>query len=334
MIIPYLLGRMVAPEQAHAPNTVIVWGYIFLWGVFELLAVPCIYFRRSLTELVAASVAAVLVLSVCSVFFHKEKIKRDFQEWKSLFSKKRFRTVAVLAGAVILLVIAQAAFVGVFVHIDADDAEYVAMANDAVERDDLLVADPYTGFRWESVSMKRVLDPFSYWVAAVAKILRTEPATAAHAVIPVVFVLLGYTAVYEALKRFADRIYGSGDSSGLQLAQRQQAVWTAMLFFAIIVLFGGSSTRTYGSMLLLRAWQGKAVFCGIVLPLLLAELMDIGEKADGLREDAGRWLRLAMLCLAALLTTGMSLPMVPMVIGAFGLVYGSERILRKSQRVN
>lgn len=320
MVIPYCLGRMIAPETVHAPNTVIVWGYVLLWGLFELCAVPCIFFHRTLTELVMIYSLFIAVLFVCSIWFHRDKIKRDFLEWKSSIS------ISKLAVAVIALVIAQAVFAGVFVHMEADDAEYVVMANDAWERDDLLVANPYTGFRWETVSVKRMVSPFSYWVAAVAKIAHIAPATVAHIVIPIVFVLLGYTAVYESLKRFIGKMKIS--------VGNEQAAWTALLFFSITVLFGGSSTRTYGSMLLLRAWQGKAVFCGIVLPLLLAEFIDIGEKVSGWRGSSGTALRLLLLCLASLLTTGMSLPMVSLMIGAFGLVYGCEWILRKSKRVH
>lgn len=319
MVIPYCLGRMVAPKTVHAPNTVIVWGYILLWGLFELFAVPCVFFQRTLTELVMLYGLAVAVLLVCSIWFHRDNIKSDFWEWRHAFS------LSLMAFAVIALVIAQAVFAGVFVHMEADDAEYVVMANDAWERDDLLVTNPYTGFRWETVSVRRVVSPFSYWVAAIAKVMHIAPATVAHSLLPIVFVLLGYTAVYEPLKRFVGKMKLSVGS--------EQAAWTAMLFFAIMVLFGGSSTRTYGSMLLLRAWQGKAVFCGIVLPLLLAEFIDIGELASGRREDSGAMLRLAMLVPASLLTTGMSLPMVSLLIGAFGLVYGCEWILRKPKRV-
>lgn len=321
MVIPYCLGRMVAPETVHAPNTVIVWGYILLWGLFELFAVPCIFLRRTLTELVTLYCLAVAVLLVCCAWFHRDNIKRDFMEWKS----RGF--VPGVAVAVIALVIAQAVFAGVFVHMEADDAEYVVMANDAWERDDLLVTNPYTGFRWQTVSVKRIVSPFSYWVAAVAKITHIAPATVAHVVIPVVFVLLGYTAVYEPLKRLIGKMNGAS-------ARSKQAVWTAMLFFVILVLFGGGSTRTYGSMLLLRVWQGKAVFCGIVLPLLLTELLDVGEKVRGIPGDSGSIFRLVLLGMASLLTTGMSLPMVSLVIGAFGLVYGCEWILRKPERVH
>ncbi|MBQ9633199.1 MAG: hypothetical protein IJV04_09875 [Lachnospiraceae bacterium] len=278
----------------------------------------------------------------------------------------RFGPITVIAVADFLLIMAQAVFLFLYMHEDADDAEYIVMANDAVERDTLLATDPYTGFKWIDMSTKRMLSPFSTWIAVVARVTRMAPATLAHRYLPGLIVVLGYVAVFVA----AGALLGGGDGASRKIGtagsrrgdddvmpdSRTAGIggsagggrggfasegrlsagvpWVALRFFQAMVIFGGATTRSYGSMLLLRAWQGKAVFCAVLLPLLLAELMEWGTDGSGDEGEmlllwGGRILRLVVLSLASLLTTGMSIPMVPLLVGAFGLVYMGEEVLRR-----
>ncbi len=327
MIIPYILGRMIAPKNTTAPLLVVVWGYALLWAVFEVLALPCIFMRRSLNELLGLYATAAVIITVLSLTFFREAMKRDFEEFLLFFTNDGFRKNLFFLILDIGMVIAQAAFVFLYVHEDADDAEYVVMANDAWERNNLLVTDPYTGFKWTNASTKRYLSPFSLWISIISRVTGVAPARVAHAWIPVLIIILGYAAVFAAL------------SSIFKDSPLQQAPYIGLFFFSLLVILGGGTTRSYGSMLLLRAWQGKAVLCAVILPLMLSFLVDIGQELlpnlDEMRinEDVESWfiyiIRLVILFLAGLLLTGMSIPMIPLLAGSFGVVYGCEFLLRK-----
>ncbi|MBR1629422.1 MAG: hypothetical protein IJ679_09210 [Lachnospiraceae bacterium] len=325
---------MVADRETHAIPVIILWGYCCLWAVFEILAVPCIFYKRTLVELVRIYGVAVAALSFAAVLFFREKMKEDFASWKQGFSKIRLSMAGFFAVIDVFLILAQAAFVFLYMHEDADDSEYVVMANDAWERGGMLITNPYTGFKWENATLKRMISPFSFWIAAVSKITGISPARLSHAWIPALMVLLGYVAVFVALQLILSRSWEKKEEGYRWLTQettKNLAPWLAIFFFSLLVIFGGTTTRSYGSMLLLRAWQGKAVFCAVLLPLILSEMILWGERLMGQEQDSwiAALIRFLILCLASLLATGMSIPMIPLLAGAFGVVYGCEWILRR-----
>ena len=105
----------------------------------------------------------------------------------------------------------------------------------------------------------------------VSKLIRVHPARFAHCYLAAGVVVLCYIAVFAA---FSEAFATSNKNNE---STNAYAPWAAVLIFATAVLFGGGSIRSYGSMVLLRPWQGKAIFCGIMLPLFLSRLISSGE---------------------------------------------------------
>lgn len=323
MILPYGLGRLIVKDKEAKPWTVIVWGYVFIWALYEIFAVALILLNRSLTELTLLSGLCAFAIFVFSVVVNRDLFKNDWQRFLKFFKNLGFIKQPITFYFFAVTALLQAAYIFKYQHVDEDDADYIVLAKDALERNSLLRVNSYTGFA-DIPELKRIVSPFSLWIASLSKLGHVEPATMAHTILPPVFLFLAYAAVYVCIDGL---IRLSSNSDGDDKGEHNKRIWFAMFIFSLLILFGGLSTRTYGAMILLRSWQGKALLCAIILPLCLATFSDLFEGISNLfKGNLILWVRLAILAFASVLLTGMSLFMVPLLFGGFLVVYGCRYI--------
>ena len=67
---------------------------------------------------------------------------------------------------------------------------------------------------------------------------------------------------------------------GEKLLKDKNKAYIFSIIIMIFNLFGGYSTYTVGSRLLSRIWQGKSIYLCVVLPILIAYILDSIEKLD------------------------------------------------------
>ena len=96
---------------------------------------------------------------------------------------------------------------------------------------------------------------------------------------------------------------------------------SALLFVIItsfINIYGNYSVRTTFSFLLFRIWQGKAVLCNIIMPLIIYLFFKANE---------GKFPFIIILCifitvLAGVFTTTMGIALTPMMVCILAVLYG------------
>lgn len=309
LAVPWVVGMLYTrflPEERQGCLLSWIAGYIILWGLFEMIALPLIFQRKSLSLLCIIYGGTICLLAVATLVLSWRDLARMVRG--SAASMKGMSPVGL---GNLLLILGQAYMYAKYMHIDEDDAFYVGAASTAVATDTIFSVNPYTGAEYGNLPSRYVLSPFFSFVAFLSRVSRVHPAITAHVVLAVILVLVSYS-VYAlvAKKLFPDN--------------RKYAEY--FLFFLILVLmFSGYTVYTQGMFALVRIWQGKAVFCGILAPMvcLMAIQLFSGQAA------AADWCLTFLLMCACCMVSSMGIMLGAIMLGTFGLVYTArERKLK------
>lgn len=271
-----------------------LFGQVAMWGLFQLIAVPMVYFRAAFNTLfyVYVSVLAILVLL---------GIRKMILQWMKRDRKKfefRFNLFFVLASLVILY---QASIYIFGMHLDEDDARWIAEANDALVKNRMLLHNPATGEyigRFVGEMVKDVFSPWSMYLAVISRLTMIRPVTMAHTVYAPVLLLISYNVYIQIGKR-------------LFKGKTEQGIF--LLMVSVINLFMAGNVYTQSVFTLTRIWQGKAVVAAVVIPLFLMLLLEIENE-----NTVASWLWLACAGFAACLFSGMGIAISVIMIAVYG----------------
>lgn len=242
-----------------------------LFCIFEIICVPAIFLHMGLWSVIFLYL---LLLAVFIIVLWKTKKL----PWQVLEGKGR--KISALSGKLrilcIICILFQLVLVTFYRHTDDDDAWYLGLAVSAYETGEMFAYSPYTGDPMElSDGGDYVLSPLPVLWAALGKLFHIHPTILAHTVVPVFMLLWAYYVYWLLGKRLFG---GEKESAGAY------AFW---LFMNILNLFGFYSTRTSGTFLLFRSWQGKAVFCAILVPCLFYYFLGLLQGVEKRKNIAG-----------------------------------------------
>jgi len=257
LIIPFLTGYVFVKESDFQIGVIgaqaYVSGWMFLLALFQVLAIPMMFAKQSLTRTMIAWGVVVVVAAIYGGY------KLVFKQSGKLicFSKK----ISGLGIVVIALIIFQCFVVGYFQHIDDDDAWYVTTSLTSYVTDTINIYSPTTGdlLNWHATK-QYVVSPLPVFWAMISKLCMIHPTIVMHDCVPICFVGLTYIVYY----LLAKHIWDNDDKKVLYF----------LLLMCVLNIWGFSSTRTTASMLLLRVWQGKAFMGATIIPLLFAYALD------------------------------------------------------------
>ncbi len=302
LFVPFILGTLKSLitgdyERVSLPGQ-FCFGFVFELFAFHILAVPLIYFRKSYTTLKHSWVLLIIIMLAVSVTV-LIRHRKDFFLFTGSEGKKQFAeeplTVCVWA-AVILMIIFETGLLTFNMHMDTDDARFVAEAADAIENDSLLGINPITG---ESTGWyfnedkdgpvgemkKDAASPYPLFIGLMSDLSGLNPAVCSHTVMPALFIPLCFAAFYLCGSYFLN---GDKKNTGIFL-----------LFLSVIILFSFESGFAFGYTLLNIIWQGRSIACCIILPLLFYWFAK--AEADGrLRPSDFLMLFILNCCCAAL----------------------------------
>ncbi|MCI8484570.1 MAG: hypothetical protein HFH41_09550 [Lachnospiraceae bacterium] len=300
MIVPWMVGMLYTgclPEERRQMSLSWIAGWIILWGLFEIVALPLIFQRKSLRLLCVIYGGIILGLIVLALVLNRRRI---FPMLKRAFCSGR--QLSFLGWGNIMLILLQAGVYLRYMHIDDDDAFYVGAATTGVATDTIFSVNPYTGAVYGKLPSRYVLSPFFSFTAFLSKISGVHAAIVAHVVLAAILILTAYI-VYAMI--------------GRKLFQDQPKYAEYFLFFLIIItLFSGYTVYTQGIFTIVRIWQGKAVFCGILAPMICYMMLHFcseqGRKADW-------WLLFFLMC-ACCMVSSMGIMLGAVMTGIFGIV--------------
>ena len=131
---------------------------MLLWATFQVIAVPCIYFRTTFNTLFWIYTAVVVILIGCGVWALQSGAgtrKYRTGSWRRWLSPFLIIALLVIAGQMCVYIFGM--------HLDEDDARWIAEANDALVKNRMLLNNPATGEYIGRFVGEMIKDVFSPW---------------------------------------------------------------------------------------------------------------------------------------------------------------------------
>ncbi len=234
-------------------------GFAFELFVFGVFAVPLIFVRASYSALKYSWICTTALLLCLSAYILYRHRKEFFPVRDTKKSRPDILTVSVWVAALFLIAF-ETGLLTFTMHMDADDARFVAEAVDAIDNDSLLYINPITGEPTRGDGQlvgemrKDAASPYPVFLGLVSDLFGINPAVCAHTVLPALLIPLSFAVYYLIAMHFFDQ---DRKKSGIFL-----------LFTAVIMLFSFESEFAPGYTLLNIIWQGRSIALCIMLPLL------------------------------------------------------------------
>lgn len=319
--VPLLTGNFLLKRCKVESNPALAYliGMFFEWAVFEIIAVPCIKIKTSLTlvtVLWCVVMGLTCLLEILGWVRRKEYLA--YKQWLEEFlqdCKESTWLCRVLFVLMIFLIGFQMYMYFFYQHTDADDARFIANAVAAWDSDTMLLTHPNTGeILDEPVGelTKDAVSPWMIYIAMLARLVFIHPTILAHTILPVFLVGMGYAAYWLV---------------GKALLKNN---WTKIALFVILVcifnMFGYTSLYTGTTFFLTRIWQGKSVVAGIMVPFIFALMLLM--EADYTNK---RWNAVVLVVTSAsCLLSGMGLIFSALMVGCFVPAYALQNRSLKS----
>lgn len=298
-IVPLLLGMLYLERKTKNVKQSLISCYVkgmfTMWGIFQIVAVPMIFLKASLTRLVLVYGGVLVFLCIISMVLHLPQLI-------IMIRKALGETITIpwQIWVAVIVIVLQTYMLSVNMHIDDDDAFYVASAVTSVETDTIFSINPYTGRAYKELPSRYVLSPFYAFCAVISSIANIHPTILCHVYLPLVLIPFCY-CIYGLI---AKRLFPNN----------KKAVGYFLLFAALIQMFSAYSAYTQGVFMLTRIWQGKAVLTSALLPCIFylgLEIFENGKKG---------WISLLMLMFAACMVSSMGIFLSGMTLGILAFV--------------
>jgi len=292
VIIPGIIGLPFSYKQGEGfgkSGSILLYGYLIMWAVFELIAVPVILTTNKLMHVIVVwAMVMTLFAVVCVIWtvilWKKRKIfvKTCGQEPGSKWENR------ILCVIFIGLLVFQIYSTVTMAYADGDTAYYLPITMTALANGSMYQVDSYTGFA-TGLDVRHALAPFPIWIAALAKISNVHGAVMMQTVLPCALIPLSYM---------------SAGSLGRKLLgeKKKEGIWYFLILAEVVVIFANYSLYTQGTFLLTRTGQGKAVLSGIVIPAVMLILYELITKS-GKEKIKYQVLLLAAICASCLCST-------------------------------
>lgn len=341
VLVPWGIGYFALGagrrEKAGTPGFAFGLGYILMWAVFQLIAVPVVLkagkFRQ--VELIFEAVCLTFSIAGAILFLLRlkgglweESVSRGKEAWRKIKSRKGAAVLflwAVFLGS-LLFQIAQAYRLA---YADGDDAYYIPISTAANLGGGMYAVDSYTGAP-TTLDMRHGLAPFPIWVSFIAAKCGVNAAVAAHSLMPLVLIPVTYMLYLEIGKLLCRDVVS--EKEGRAQADRNVLLPVFMIFVSLLQIWGNYSIYPASTFLLTRTRQGKAALGNVILPFLLLLLYKMAEEVKE-RGRAGMqsvlWMMAAMTagCLCSTMAGFLCGLLVMMTAGLLFILYRKPHIL-------
>ena len=231
-----------------------LYGFITLFAINQLILTPCILLHTSFNIAFYTTLVIDLLLVLLSFFMNDSNTIR---------LKKSEIGLMVIVG---MFVTFQMVLSTLVYKSNADDSFYVSLSTSSIDNEAIYMEEPSMGCK-SDVSLLMIMEQIPSWelqIAIFSKISTISPPILCHSVLPMIIIFISYIAYY-----FLARVFFNKKHAKIFL-----------IILSIIFLFTGFSTRFRAGYLLLRAWQGKAIFLNIGLTMIIALLIKLDKRIN------------------------------------------------------
>lgn len=304
-ILPELIGLLFLKFWKNEEKNILFAfpiGYAIEFGIAQLLTVPMIFCEVEYKVLFWSFYIILFILAILSIILNLKNIKSIFiSAIKKIKETPKFVTIIIL----ITIALQCYMYAGKYTYINDDDAYYVGTATTTIETNTLFKYSPTTGeLTGEQLLLRYRLGPFPVFYALIASAVNMPPATIAHIILPIAFIIAIY-CIYFVL--------------GYEVFDKNiEKTNLFVLILSVLNLFGNYSDKTSFSLFLLRIWQGKALLSNFILPLILLLML----KAENCEYKFISLLLITITVIAGVFTTTMGIALPVIVIGILGFIFG------------
>lgn len=270
-------------KEIKSPGFSLGLGYILMWAVFQLIAVPFVLKAGNFRQVELFFGLICLTLAISGIFLFLLHLKRGlykdtFAKWQDVLKgmKSRAGIFCLLPWGIFLAgVLFQMLQAYRLAYADGDDAYYIPISTAANLGGGMYAVDSYTGAPIE-LDMRHGLAPFPIWVSFIAAKCGVNAAVAAHSLIPLVLIPLTYVLYLEIGRLLCKDVLSGGKKDGQ--IDRKTVLSLFMIFVSLLQIFGNYSIYPASTFLLTRTRQGKAALGNVILPFLFLLLYKMAEE--------------------------------------------------------
>lgn len=299
-LIVVVVGLNVVREREISASGVLkswIFGQMLLFSVLQIMTVPMILLRWKFNTLFWSyiGVGALLFGVGCwKIVEGRTKVKIRVPELRPV--------ELLLLMIIVLLILWQACDYFFGIHLDEDDARFLAQANDILEYGQLFTRYFETGELIGVVEPVRdITSPWSVMFAMVSRLLFTKPAIFAHTIYPTVEIMLVY-CIYWLM--------------GRELFKEKESQLSVVFLAIIINLFFTVTSYTQSTFSVIRIWQGKASVAAVIVPMLIYLFICLNRRN---KDNLSLWVMVIATGCAACLMSGAGIPLSFIAIAILGL---------------
>lgn len=329
LAIPFCIGLAPAgfiSEKKTAPGVILLAGYLLMWAAFEVITIPAVILIQDnnfvfvlrwfmiVSILLAAAGLCIWYMGRKKKGGMKPQFKFPDMEWLKRGPEAKIEWLLFMAivGFQLYMAVTRASF-------DGDDAYYVVQSLNAQQVGTMYKYVPYTGWT-TTLDVRHALAVFPIWIAFVAVKSGIHATIVSHVVMPLILIPLSYLIYYEIAK--------------VLFASRRENIPVFMIIMGIFQMFGNVSIYTNETFFLTRTWQGKAVVCSFIIPMMFLLLLWIFDGEPGKKaQDTGLWVMLVCLNMATGICSSLAVFIMTILLAVaalcFAVVERAPKILLK-----
>lgn len=225
-----------------------VFGQMLMFAILQVMAVPMVLFRWKFNVLFWSYTV------VCIAIFGFGCRRLWKVRWKTPDRKKWTLLSLILLIAVLIIIGIQFHKYLFMMHLDEDDARWLAEANDALVYGDMMTRSIHTGeYLGYFDYIKDITSPWALFFAVLSKALMIRTAVFAHTIYASTELLLMY-GIYWLISR--------------ELFRNKESEIAFLFYVSIINCFFAGTVYTQSVFSLIRIWQGKATVAAVIIPAI------------------------------------------------------------------
>ncbi len=268
-------------DKTESPGFLFGVGYVLMWAVFQLIAVPFVLRAGRFRQVELFFEAVSLTLAIAGGFLFLLHLKQGL--WREIVLRGR----EVVSGLKSRTGLSRLFLWGIFLagllfqmlqayrlaYADGDDAYYIPISTAANLGGGMYAIDSYTGAP-TTLDLRHGLAPFPIWVSFIAAKCGVNAAVAAHSLMPLVLIPVTYVLYLE----IGRMLCGNVTISNKGHADPKTLLPVFMILVSLLQIFGNYSIYPASTFLLTRTRQGKAALGNVILPFLLLLLYRMAEE--------------------------------------------------------
>lgn len=308
MAVCYMAGEMLIRLlrlELKGVCCYITVGFCGLLALFQLISFPIQRMKGSLN--IVLIIFVMVVVAIVSSYFLQYPLK-NFK-----INKDNIRLKVI----VILLIAFQAISCVAMYHADDDDGYYVVASSYMIETNTLETDEGVVTSGLQGSAKDRIdTATWEIFVAVLSCAFKIHPTVLAHMILPLVLIPISYMAFYSiGTKLFID------DKD----CEKKTLIF--LFFLSFLNLFGGYCVYSTGCFLLLRLWQGKAVFANIIMPILLRAVLEIIYGNECIKN----FIYIAIILISGICVSVIGVYLLPIYYIVLGIPYIIYKIFKKKR---